>query len=511
LPHAGHDFALEKVSLSCGQIITGGCTFGIGRKDIPIHISKVGYIDRLRWISQKYVVFWDVDDKRGWMVNGSNALLHLLRGSLEHSRTDKFRSQFLFDFSKLKEGSAIDILVDQGHRRLPVYPAKEETYTETTTSSLGTIETVTKTKTTVTTLGDKVEELYEYLEKMIDHKSQVENPKGCNAKVRLRRHLEGWDFRDLTASRDPFHLRVATLPTSAFSWVELTRAAQTITIFGKRFGELVTPSIGSTKVTCPSWRSVPTGKHYLCASLADIQSIIDDAGGDIVGNPVLVGPKLVWVNPSRACPFAECVCERRHGANISPLATHVDPVQQLIPTGLPRRLQQAMSKGPLDLQNCGGGAVIFGQAFGFSWKWPEIGEGEAETESGGGSSAPSLRQPIESSSEIPLADTGTPGTANSDSSSRSRTGASGSSNQLMPVTPASSRSESTQIPPLHPHAPHPALVPSGTPLLSKPWAAPTWPGINIGAKRLFMQTDEVEVGEEPKRKSRMRHLVFRRP
>ncbi|KAK4145502.1 uncharacterized protein C8A04DRAFT_10591 [Dichotomopilus funicola] len=513
LPHAGHDFALEKMSLSCGQIITGGCTFGIGRKDVPIHISKVGYIDRLRWISQKHVVFWDVDDKRGWMVNGSNALLHLLRGSLEHSRTDRFCSQFLFDFSKLKQGSAIDVLVHQGHRRLPVYPAKEETYTETSTSSLGTIETVTKTKTTVTTLGDRVDELYEYLEKMVDHKSQVENPKGYNAKVRLRRHLEGWDFRDLAASRDPFHLRVATLPTSAFSWVELTRVAQTITIFGKRFGELVTLSIGSTKVACPSWRSVPTGKHYLCVSLADIQSIVDDAGGDIEGSPALIGPKLAWVNTSRTCPFAACVCERRHGANIlSPLATHVDPVQQLIPTSLPRRLRQAMSKGPLDLRNCGEGAVIFGQAFGFSWKWPEIGEAktEPEPETSGGSLIPSLRHPIESSSEIPLTDTNTSGTANSDSSSRSRTGGSGSSNPLTLVTPASSRSESTQIQPPHSNAPYPAPVPSGKPLVSKPRAEPTLPGIIIGAKRLFTQTDEVGVGEEPKRKSRMRHLAFRR-
>lgn len=299
LPHAGHDFALEKVSLSYGHVITGGCTFAIGRKDIPIQISKIGYIDRLRWISQRYVVFWDVDDKRGWMLNGSNALLHLLRGSLEHSRTDSFCSQFLFDFSKLKQGPAIDVLVDQEHRRLPVSPSKEETYTETTISSLGTTETVTKTKTTITMLGNKVEELYEYLEKMIDHKSQVENPRCYNTKVRLRRHLEGWDFRDLSAGRDPFYLRVATLPASPFSWVEMTRAAQAITVFGKRFGELVTPSMGSTKFACPSWRSVPTGKYYLCASLADIQNIIDDTGGDIAGNTILVGPKLAWVNPSR--------------------------------------------------------------------------------------------------------------------------------------------------------------------------------------------------------------------
>ncbi|KAK1759673.1 hypothetical protein QBC47DRAFT_398481 [Echria macrotheca] len=502
LPHAGRDVGLEKFTLTGGLFVTGGLTATPGQKDTPIHISKNGYIDKLRWISQKYVVFWDVEDKRGWMVNGSDALLHLLRGSLEHSRTDKFSSQFLFDFSKLREGPAIKVLVDQENRRLPVYQANEKTYTEKTTLSSGKTDTVTKTITPMTTFGDKVEELYEYLEKMIDHKCQIENPTVFRAKIRFRRHLEGWDFKDFATGRDPSHLRVATLPSNAFSWVELTRVARAITIFGKQFGELVVPSIGSSKTACPNWRSVPTGKHYLCVCLADIRNIIEDAGGDIACTPVLVSPKLAWLNPSKTCPFAECMCERPHRANMSSLGSHLDPVQQLIPN---RLVQRVMPKGPLDLQSFDDGAVIFGQGVGFRWKWPDDGEGGDETEDRHSSITPSPSRPsvvqVQDSYETPLADTNTnistSGTANSDHSSLiSRTGGASalSNSAVIPGTPASSQSESTpgQIPPQYPqHA---------------------RPGSHLGAgeERPLSQPDEGEVVDDPRKKSRIRYLAFRR-
>jgi hypothetical protein len=377
LPLASRDFALEKVSLSCGQILTGGCTFGIGKKDTPIHISKAGYIDKLRWISQKYVVFWDETDKRGWMVDGSNALLHLLRGSLELSRTDKFCSQFLFDFAKLKDrdslkhDSAIDVLLDPHHRRLPVYPAKEETHSETVTTTGGAIETVTKTKTTYKTLEDTVEELYGCLEKMIDHKAQLENPKGLNAKVRLRRYLEGWDFRDVVEHRDPFHLRVATLPGSAFSWVELTRSAQVVTLFGRGFGELLTPAAESNRAGCPVWRSVPRNKHYLCVSLANLQEIINDYGGDSIKHGISITPGLAWVNPLPKTPFGGCPCETAvGGAALQRSQHHTCPIQHLLPS----KLHTLMKWGPLELDGCEEGAVIFGQG----WTWPDSGEPSSE-------------------------------------------------------------------------------------------------------------------------------------
>ena len=370
LPQAGRDFALDKFSLSCGQIITGGVTFSVGRKDVPIHVSRAGYVEKLRWIDQKQVVFWDVGDKRGWMLNGSAALHHLLRGSLEHSRTDRFRSRFLFDFSELKDGDAIDVLLDPEHRRLRLYPSGEDTHTESIVGADGSNTGIqTKTRTTYTTLGNRIDELYSYLERMIEHKSHIENTKGgVNAKIQLRRHLEGWDFRDIVSNRDPSHLRVATLPTQAFSWVELTRLAQAVTLFGRSFGELLVPAAGSTKAGCSHWKTVPKGNHYLCASLCDMRNIIEDNEGSLTGDPIIVGPGLAWMNPSKNNPFEPCLCETTNGTTLPSSLGLQSPVQQLVPTSWRR----VMTGSPLKLDGITDGAVIFGHSNGFQWTlWPD--------------------------------------------------------------------------------------------------------------------------------------------
>jgi len=370
LPQASRDFALEKISFSCGQILTGGCTFSIGKKDTPIHISRDGYIAKLRWITQKYVVLWDENEKRGWLLNGIGALLHLLRGSLEYSRTDKFKSTFLFDFAKFKDSqglehdSAVGVLLEHENRRLAIYPSKEEIHTKTTTKEDGTTETVTKMNTTFIRLENKVEELYECLEKMVEHKSQIENTNGINAKIRVRRHLEGWEFRDLATNRDPFYLHVATLPSKAFSWVELTRSIQAVTLFGRGFGELLAPATESGQTACSSWNTVPKENYYLCASVADLRDIIGEFGGDMSTNPIVIAPELIWQNPSRNSPFEQCPCTGQ------PEPSHYFPVQQIVPSKLQRALP---SKGSLELDGCDHGAVIFGQWSCFQWIWPDSG------------------------------------------------------------------------------------------------------------------------------------------
>lgn len=93
---------LENVFVSRGQIIIGR-PFSIGHKDTPIHVLRNQYVQKLRWINTKFVVLWDENDKRGWLVNGTSALLYLLRTSLGFNKTDKFNSAFLFKSEEMKE------------------------------------------------------------------------------------------------------------------------------------------------------------------------------------------------------------------------------------------------------------------------------------------------------------------------------------------------------------------------------------------------------------------------
>lgn len=394
LKSPGKDFCLEKVSFSVGQIVTGGCQFGVGHKDIPVRIIRGGYIAKLRWIRQRYFTLWDVDENRGWLVDGASTLLHLLRASLHQSSTDDFSTEFLVEESQFCEptsqpfqtGAALEVLLNQTNRALVLY--REEQKTETIERFLpdGKIESTPQIRVQTTTIQGRTEELYETLEKLVDHKTRVEAAyTGVNAKPRLHHRLEGWDFADLAGDRDPFHLKVATLPTHAISttWVDYTRAIPAVTLFGRGFGDLIRPStICPEKQICQdSWATVPRDQHYLCVALADLR-IITDRIGDASTNPLTLAPGITWhadTNPSGAggsSPFNRCACE---GSSKSPSpfrantpTHHGPPIQELAPSVmnfLYNRDNTASLAGADLLSAYPDGALIFGTPSTRKWQW----------------------------------------------------------------------------------------------------------------------------------------------
>ena len=85
------------------------------------------------WVSEKFVVLWDEEDKRGWLVNGATALLHLLRASLKSDMAGPFKSVMVFEPREMEEiselptaNAAIPVLLNSNNRKLRIYPA---TYT----------------------------------------------------------------------------------------------------------------------------------------------------------------------------------------------------------------------------------------------------------------------------------------------------------------------------------------------------------------------------------------------
>ncbi|KAK3951116.1 hypothetical protein QBC32DRAFT_170328 [Pseudoneurospora amorphoporcata] len=356
LPLPSRKVLLEKITLSAGSTVTAGVSFAIGEKDKPIHISRDSYLLKLKWVHQKSVVLWDVADKRGWLLNGIDALFHLLRNSLESCRTDKFNSLFLFDFSLFKiyteanKVSAILTLGDHNNRKLGMYVRDENPHTS------------------YITLQDKVEELIGTLERMFDHQSEVRTSKGINANVRLRRRLQGWDFCDLALGRD-LDLREASLTMDAFSWVDFVKEIGAVTLLGKGFGELIVPAPGSSRASCQNWAAIPKGKYYLCAGVDDILHIAGDLSSDEKHEDTTV--KLLrltrqrgWLNPSpRGHPFSACPCSTRDSSE-APSNTNCCPVQFVVPattTKLPRLSKMQHRIMPSHLEESRNGAVIFGQ------------------------------------------------------------------------------------------------------------------------------------------------------
>lgn len=340
-PHEG--CALEKVSLSGGKFITGGFTFGIGCKDIPVHVSRDGYIPKLQWISKKFVVLWDEKDTRGWLVNGTSALLHLLRASLQHNSTDKFKSAFVFKREEMQEASeshradsAIDVLLNPINKGLKIYPEKKD----------------------YLRLEDRVEHFYDTLEKIIDHQVDVAGQSGVKLKLRARKHLEGWDFMDLATDRDPFYPRVATLQAMGKGWVDFIRAIHAITLLGRGFGEIIQPADISN--SCAHWAKLPKGRSYLAASVSDLKEIMD-TNGDQKANPMKLSDNIIWHTPCKIFEPCQCAGKIRR--------KHSDRVQVLLPLVFRNVLP---NENPVRLEDRG--AVVFGHNVNFKWSFPDTGD-----------------------------------------------------------------------------------------------------------------------------------------
>ena len=122
---------LDKCSISGGKFVTAGLSFTIDSRDKSILITWQGYIRGLMWIAKQFVVFWDEGERRGWLVNGTSALLHLVRASLQHDKQSKFKSACVFNPGDLVEAqithlpdSALEVLLNKKNRTLKDLPCR---------------------------------------------------------------------------------------------------------------------------------------------------------------------------------------------------------------------------------------------------------------------------------------------------------------------------------------------------------------------------------------------------
>lgn len=326
--------------------INGGPEFVICRKDsdISLTVGRVGHRKRLKWISKEMILLWDTAEKRGWLINGLSALLHLVRASLENDRTDPFRSSFLFKpehlqgADKLTADSAGPVLLNSNNLKVKVYDQEDEDEDEEET------------------FGDRVKLFYNILEKLIDCQKLVAGDNGANLIGRPRQFLEGWDFHDLVVkSDDRFYSRITSLEPAGSSWVDLVRLLSAVTLFGRGFGDIIRPAAGMS--ACSNWKVLPSGKSYIATCLSDIRHWINTT--EAVPHTRL-GRRLVWHTETHL--FEVCTCENS--------STHecVEPVQSLLPCSLSHSIAERKTGIPLNLES---GAVIFGQHSKSTLTWDE--------------------------------------------------------------------------------------------------------------------------------------------
>ncbi|PNP84098.1 hypothetical protein FNYG_02786 [Fusarium nygamai] len=325
--------------ITLGRMITGGHSFELGIKDTPVHVARNGYIPRLKWISSKFFLLWDESDKRGWLTNGTSALLHVVRASLAYDSTDKFQSAFIFKAEAMEESakpftadSAIDVLINPKNLALKLYPEKD-----------GFI-----------VLRDRIDQYYNLLEKMLDHQTDITRRDTGSLDKMPRKDLEGWDFEDLSANRDPLNPRLVTLEPAGKGWVDLMRDLQVVTMVGSGFGELIRPA-GPT--LCGYWSQLPRHRYLLACSISDMEDVIRDHRSS-ESDHARLSDNLIWHNAVDISGKCQCGCDAGH---------HGEPVHVAFPSALSHKL--CPSKSPIKLS----GAAVFGHNPGFSWTWGDTG------------------------------------------------------------------------------------------------------------------------------------------
>ncbi|GKZ26323.1 hypothetical protein AbraIFM66951_002245 [Aspergillus brasiliensis] len=338
LPRPSEYGVLSNASLSASHNVIGSLAFGVGRKDV--RLPRNSYVRKMRWISEKYSIFWDITERRGWLVNGAAALLHLAHASLRHD--DLGNSSMLClssdetqrTFASHRSDSALAMLLSQPRLALPIYPGDHEQ-----------------------TLKDLIEDLYDYLERAITYQVKAvgldSNP--CN---QPRSALDGWDFTDLALERDPIYPRQTLLDEEGWPWVDFSRSIHAVVLFGRGFGEIIRPD----NAYCPSWTTLPHGKSYLGAAVADLYKIMEQYG-DYDTRPMRLCHDTFWSVTNEN--FSQCSCIFRTDHETP---EHLDFVQVLLPSSMRHELP---THGLVRLEPTG--AVIFGHSTRDQWHWGNFG------------------------------------------------------------------------------------------------------------------------------------------
>jgi hypothetical protein len=372
--------AWEKVVISGGNPVGVSASFVIGKKDKGIFTGAIGgYASRLKFISKQYVVLYDLDDRRAWLVDGLSALLHLVRASLEHDQKDVFKPYFLYSPGQLKEcattlhgsSAAAAVLFNPDNCSLRLYSESEDTWDEETEQQKqgahGT-ETVkkivSKRKVTYYCLRDRVLEVFATLEKMVDHLNNIQSEDGVGFRLRgtPRNIVEGFDFMDVATSNAPIrpHMVKLNISESGRGWTDLLRSIQAITLFGKGFGELITPAtnIPSNPACggCGYGISLPTGKDYLGTCVDLVQRILATRGSTETVPWCLVDD-IYWHTPGPLFDPCQCTSTTK-GANPD------CRVQILLPSTVNPKIWCHSSASPNELQS--DGAIMFSH----NWRVP---------------------------------------------------------------------------------------------------------------------------------------------
>jgi hypothetical protein len=89
LPRSPASLKIDKLYIEGGASVIGGFMMDINKKEQPFWLQREkDYPDLLNWVKLRPIVFYDVEERRAWLIDGASALLHLVRISLHQDTND---------------------------------------------------------------------------------------------------------------------------------------------------------------------------------------------------------------------------------------------------------------------------------------------------------------------------------------------------------------------------------------------------------------------------------------
>lgn len=294
---------LEKATLSGGKYVTGGATFAIAAAHEPVRAEGGDYERKLRSISGKFVVFWDEMDKRGWLVNGTSALLHLARSYLLHEPTKDSRDPLVLEEPSedrlYKSDTAFQILTNESNREMEIHMNEVRKERKVTRKKGQPDEVVDERTYTFYLFQDLVWDLHNLLEKMMDYQRGRDVQNGLRLKCSIRQHIDGWHFNDVVNASGDIFPRVTTLDAMGDGWLDLMSKVGAVTLFGEGFGEIIKPVDAGTY--CTVWAEMPKDRYYLGACGSDLVTMANHSNAN----------KDDLINLTSTVDFSEaCSCSR---------------------------------------------------------------------------------------------------------------------------------------------------------------------------------------------------------
>ncbi|CVL04069.1 uncharacterized protein FMAN_14837 [Fusarium mangiferae] len=359
LPKTSASIVVDKLYIEGGSPVTVGFMLDVNKKEKPFWLQREkDYPSLLNWVKLQPVVFYDVEERRAWLVDGASALLHLVRISLHIDINDPESAyDWVYDPSKLRDhwpgvGSrqaALQTLKSWENRELNVYIVDKHVGPNGVP--------VTK----YSTFEERVKSILHSIEVLVDRQAQTASQDGIKISQTLdpRRDVVGFDIVDVIDPSVPIYPRIQHVNSWGHGWIDLIPTIGITTLFGRGFGDLIRAD--EPDLICPSWRSVSVGKDYLAASISTMQMLHEKRL--LRMEPGLIGgeltKKITWVAAKEAS--LDCKCLQKQGSSNVPAQAKCNhnPVQFLakrwwsrtIPHGL-----RPVQLGSLDPK----GAVIFG-------------------------------------------------------------------------------------------------------------------------------------------------------